>query len=234
MLRQRSPFLRLILTNWLPRLLVVTVLPLLIYQIASPHLPEVDALLLAACPSALLTVFWLLVRRKLTLLGMLSLGIIAFKLIDGLVLRNATLLLLLDPMLMGGLAVLLLGSLLVRRPLLLALATSLAAQLQQGSWQKRLREQGAFSRSMLIFLTGLAGVTLLLQSVIHTALVLLFPVGAFGLAPLLLLKRLTTYGLFGIAGLVLLGYLAVQRRQSHHQTHEFLSTPSSSDELLRL
>jgi intracellular septation protein A len=232
MLRQRSPFLRLVLINWLPRLLVVTVLPLLIYQIASPHLSQVDALLLAASPSALLTVFWLLVRRKLTILGMFSLGIIAFKLVDGLVLRNATLLLLLDPMLMGGLAVLLLGSLLVRRPLLLALATSLAAQLQQGSWQSRLRKQGAFSRSMLIFLTGLAGVTLLLQSVVHTALVLLFPVGAFGLAPLLLLKRLTTYGLFGMAGLVLLGYLAVQRRRSHHQTHEFLSTQPLSDELL--
>jgi hypothetical protein len=218
---------RLALANWLPHLLAVMVLPLLIYQVASPHLPEVDALLLAAVPPELLTVFWLLVYRKPTLMGLLSLGMITLKLIDAFALRNATLLLLLTPMMQGAGAVLLLGSLLVRRPLLLALATPLAAHFQL----KRLREHGAFSRSLLIFLTGLAGGTLLLQSVIHTALVLLFPVRAFGLAPLLLLNQFTQKGLFGIAGLVLLGYLVVQRRRrrSHHQTHEGLSTRSSSD-----
>lgn len=236
MLRQRPPYLRRVLTNWLPRFFAAMVLPLLVYQFASPHLPEVDALLLAALPPALLAVFWGLLRRQKTLMSIPPLVMITLKLAESLFIRNATLFLLIDPMAMGAgaLGILLLGSLLVRRPLLLALATSLAARLKPGPWQKRLREQGAFSRSALIFTTGLAGVTLLVDSSIRIALVFLFPVRAFGLAPLLLLGRLTKFGLFGIAGLVLLGYLALQRRRSHHQAHEFLSTPSSSDDLVHL
>lgn len=170
---------RRIWLSLLPMLLYALVAPYVIFRLASPHMSTVAALLLAAIPPAVVTVVDLVRRRRLNLIGSLALLGILIKLTSALFFKDARLVLISDSLLMGVYGLLMLGSLLVGKPLLLTLAKSALAGMDAGERAQMEQRWLARGRAKFVFHTALWGAGLLGVLVVNTLLVYTLTVSQF-------------------------------------------------------
>ncbi|MBO0779337.1 MAG: hypothetical protein J2P37_10965 [Ktedonobacteraceae bacterium] len=201
-----QPFRAALLTN----LLYMAVLPFIIYHFASPYMSAVASLLLAALPPALRTLFGLLKHGRLNLLGILSLLSIAVKLLSALIFQDPRLVLLSDSLMTGVHGVLLLGSLLVGKPLLQILAYNMLATTPAAQNEQLMRRwQAPRIRTFFILLTALVGTGLLIQLAVSSILVFTLPTEQF-----LVMRPIVHYGLLGLV--LLIAVLFIWLRRNRH------------------
>jgi hypothetical protein len=197
--------------SFVPDLLISIVGPLLIYQLLSPHLPAIDALLLAGVLPAARTVIGLVRHRRLNPFGVLALLTIALEIFSGLLLKNARLLLLSDSLPMGCLGLLALASLLTQKPLITRLAEYLLAGAPpEQREQIEKRRQSAGMRSFSRLLTAIWGGGLFLELAIRAVLV-----STLTPSQVLLISPVLRYGFLG--GLLLLTLLLGRIRRGTRQ-----------------
>jgi intracellular septation protein A len=211
----------------LTNLLYMAVLPIVIYHVASSSLSMVDALLLAALPPALRTMFGLLKQGRLNLLGVLALVSIAVKLLSGLAFQDPRLVLVSASLVTGVHSVLLLSSLLFGQPLLQTLARNmLATTPSAGSEQLTRRWDEPQVRSFFTLLTALVGGGLLIECIVRCILVFRLSVSQF-----LVISPIVHYGLLGCVLLAVV--LLVRHRRIQGRKPEDSAQPRH-DEALRL
>ncbi len=121
---------RTILMRLLPTLIYAALVPYLIYRVGSEHyhLSAVNALLLAAISPAVGSLIKFVRERQLSVLGLFALAGIAAKVVSALLFHDAPLVLIGDSLLSGVYGLLLLGSVLIGKPVVVVLATSMYAK----------------------------------------------------------------------------------------------------------
>lgn len=177
----------------LPTILYAAILPYVIYRLASSHMATIPALLLAGIPPALWTVYGLIRRGRLNLLGTLSLLGIAVKLLSALLFKDTRLVLISDSLMIGVYGAIMLASLLVRKPILLVLAQNMLSDAppeQREQLERRWSEAGTQRYFMLI--TAIWGTGLFLVLVVCIVLAYTVPVAEY-----LLLSPIIQYSMFG-------------------------------------
>src|SRR5262245_46433460 len=110
---------RIIWMRLFPTLIYAAIIPYLIYLLATKsfHLSEVNALLLAAISPILGVLIEFVRERQLSLIGLLALVGIATRLLSALIFNDARLVLISDSLMMGVYGLLMLGSVLIGKPL---------------------------------------------------------------------------------------------------------------------
>ena len=205
----------------LPTILSVAVLPYIIYRLASPYMPTISALLLAAIPPALVTAIGLIRQRRLNLLGALSLVGIAVKLISALLFKDIRLILISDSLMTGVYGIIMLLSLCFGKPILLTLMLSMRTNISPE--QRAELERRDASGSFFTLLTIVWGTALLLALLVSIALTYILTIQQF-----LLINPLFQYSLFG--GLILWSqvYSALRSRKSQLLAQQQRDLPTSS------
>jgi len=114
---------RAIRTRLLLTLIYAALVPYLIYRVATSryHLSAVNALLLAALSPAIGTLIEFVRKRQMSVLGLLALVGIAAKVVSALLFNNARVVLISDSLLTGVYGLLLLGSVLIGKPVTVTL-----------------------------------------------------------------------------------------------------------------
>lgn len=200
----------------LPTLIYAAAIPYLIYIVAtrSFHLSEVNALLLTAISPALGVLIELVRKRRLSLIGSFALVGIAVKLLSALIFNDARLVLISDSLMPGVFGLLMLGSVLIGKPVLLLLMKSGfgdRSQEQRAQFEQSFQFSGAHQRFM--FLTTIWGIALLLVPVVCVLLTYTLPI-----AQVILLRPVIDYGIIAalIAGSLLFrSVLAARKRQQN-------------------
>ena len=193
-------------TSLLPDLIYTVIGPFILYQLLSPHMPVTYALLLAGVLPAARTVMGLVRSRRLNPLGVLSLLTIALNIFSGLVLKDARLQLLSRSLPTACIGLLMLASLLTKKPLITRLAEYLRASAtpsQKARFQERFKGQFSLKREMRSFfklLTAIWGVGLFLELALHAVLVYTLTT-----SQMILVGPILSYGFLG--GLLLLTML---------------------------
>lgn len=198
-----------LLSSALPDIVFSIVGPLLIYRLASSHLPDSYALLLASVLPLIRIGSGLLRRRGLNLLGIFSLLTIALKIFIALVFQESRLILVGDSLITGVIGFLMLISLFSAKPLLLRVSESVltntpSAQNQQ--MKQRLQEASVRSRFTLI--TIVWGIGLLFECGVRLALALTLSTGQF-----LVISPIVRYSFLGILVIWLFLFMGLQRRR---------------------
>lgn len=215
-------------TALLPELIFVVVLPYLIYRLASAQLPGIYALLLAGIAPALRILLGLARYRRLNTPGIFSLLVIALNIIGALLFKNEVLLLIgAGALVTGTLGIIMLASVLLRRPLLLTLAKYALAnnhdrrdRILLQHWQAG---KNAGYRSSLAYITALWGAGLLLECILRIVLALRLPAAQF-----LLVSPIVRYGILGILALVTL--LMVRMRRARYREAKELASQAQLEE----
>ncbi|MBO0780994.1 MAG: hypothetical protein J2P37_19400 [Ktedonobacteraceae bacterium] len=207
---------RTILMKLLPTLIYAAVLPYLIYMVAhgSLHLSEVDALLLAAVPQVFGVLVELVSKRRLSLIGSMALIGMAVKLASALLVSDARLVLISDSLMIGVYGLILLGSVLIGKPLLVVLIKSGSGE--RSPEQRALMEQGLHASGLhrrLLFLTTMWGVGLLLTPVVGVLLVYALPI-----AEVVLLRPVIDYGIVVILVGISMVYGRIVRARQQQQS----------------
>lgn len=185
------------LRGLLPSLVLNGAVPFLIYEVlAARHASTVRALTVAAIVPAVVTVVGLARSRRADLLGVLSLIFIALGLLGTLISGNARFLLVKESFLTGVFGVLLLGSLLLPRPLMFFFGRQFATGgiPARVAWWNGLWQYPSF-RSGMRRMTVTWGVALLAEALVRFGLVFVLPISVF-----LIASPLLAYGV--IAGLI--------------------------------
>ena len=186
---------RMIWMKLLPALVYAALIPYLIYLVAtgSIHLSEENALLLAAISPALGVLIELVSKRRLSLIGSFALIGIAVKFLSALLFHDARLVLISDSLMIGVFGLLMLGSVLVDKPVLeMLIKSGLSQQISEQ------RAAGAHRRFQL--LTAIWGSAMLLMLAISVLLTYTLPI-----AQVILLRPVIDYG---IIAALLVGSLA--------------------------
>lgn len=197
----------------LPTLIYAAIVPYLIYLVAtgSFHLSEVNALLLAAISPASGSLIELVRKRRLSLIGSFALVGIAVKLLSALLFNDARLVLISHSLMVGVFGLLMLGSVLIGKPVLLVLIKSglgERSQEQKAQLERSFQSSGAHRRFML--LTTAWGMALLLMLIICVILTYTLPI-----AQVILLKPVIDYGIIAalIAGSLTFRSILVARKR---------------------
>jgi len=206
---------RSIWLSLLPMILYTAVLPYVIFRLASPHMSTVTALLLAAVPPAFVTVLGLVRQRRFNLLGSLALVGISVKLMSALFFRDVRLVLLSDSLMIGVYGLLMLGSLIVQKPLLLMLARNALAGAPPAERAQLEQRWLARGRSGFTFITALWGTGLLLAFLVNVGLVYSLTVAQF-----VLVGPLVHYSMFGLLIVVSQAYGFLRRRKKPETSKE--------------
>lgn len=215
---QQTPAPRMLWMRLLPALIYSAILPYLIYLLATAsfHLSAVNALLLAAISPVCGTLIESVLKRRLSLIGSFALIGIAAKLLSALLFNDAHLVLISDSLMFGVFGLLMLGSVLIGKPVLLVLIKSGFGETPQGQRvriEQHLESGKVHSRFML--LTTIWGIALLLMLVVSVILTYTLPV-----AQVLLLREVIDYGIVAalIAGsLAFRSILIARKRQQGAQ-----------------
>jgi hypothetical protein len=179
----------------LPRLIYAGIMPYGIYRVGTTHfhLAAVNALLLAAISPALGSLLDLIQKRQLSMLGLFSLAGIGIKVLTALLFHNARLVLISDSLLAGVYGLLLLGSVLIGRPVFAVVATNMYATSpeQRAQMKERLGAPGV--HRLLLLLTVLWGIGLLLTVAVSVVLTITLPI-----AEVVLMRPVIDFGIFAV------------------------------------
>lgn len=201
---------RQILVALLPDLILSIVGPVLIYRLAIAYMPAPSALLLASV-SPIIRIGIGLLRRRLNPLGVLSLLTIALKIFMALVLQDTRWMLVSVSLITGTHGLLMLASLLSKRPLLLWVVESVLANAPEASDQQPLRRLlQAAPRSSWTVVTAVLGVALLLECGVNILLASTLSVELF-----LVISPVVRYSLLGgaLIGMLLFAWMRRSRKQ---------------------
>jgi hypothetical protein len=210
---------RTIRTRILLTLIYAALVPYLIYRVTTSryHLSAVNALLLAALSPAAGTRIEFVRKRQLSVLGVFALGGIAAKVVSALLFHDARLVLISDSLLTGVYGLILLGSVLIGKPVTVVLATNMYATSpeQRAQMQQRLQASGVH-RHVLI-LTAMWGIGLLLLLAISVLLTYTLPI-----ATVVLVRPVIDYGVIAalVAGTVAYSSVALRLRQRRQNARE--------------
>ena len=173
------------------------ILPWALYRAVKPHGSEVQALIASALPPIVWSLAEFARQRKVDALSVLVLGGIALALV-GLVLGGSPKLLLLRESLVTGLiGVAFLGSAAIGKPLMLLLARATMARQSDEARESfdRHRDDGGFRRMMRV-MTVVWGAGFVLETCVRAFLVFSIPVGTF-----LIAAPIVGYGTVGLLAL---------------------------------
>jgi hypothetical protein len=210
---------RAIRTRLLLTLIYAALVPYLIYRVGTEryHLSAVNALLLAALSPAAGTLIEFVRKRQLSVLGLFALVGIAAKVVSALLFHDARLVLISDSLLTGVYGLLLLGSVLIGKPVTVVLATNMYATSpeQRAQMQQRLQASGVH-RHVLI-LTAMWGIGLLLLLAISVLLTYTLPI-----ATVVLVRPVIDYGVIAalVAGTVAYSSVVLRLRQRRQNARE--------------
>ncbi len=204
---------RAIRTRLLLTLIYAALVPYLIYRVATSryHLSAVNALLLAALSPAIGSLIEFVRKRQMSVLGVLALVGIAAKVVSALLFNNARVVLISDSLLTGVYGLLLLGSVLIGKPVTVTLVTNMYATSPEQREQMKQRLQASETHRHVLILTAMWGVGLLLLLAISVLLTYTLPI-----ATVVLVRPAIDYGMIAalIAGTVAYGYvLRVRKRR---------------------
>ncbi|GHP00435.1 hypothetical protein KSF_104820 [Reticulibacter mediterranei] len=207
---------RMIGMKLLPTLIYAAIVPYLIYLVAtgSIHLSEVNALLLAAITPVFGVLIELMRKRRLSLIGSFTLVGIAVKLLSALLFNDARLVLISHSLMIGVFGLLMLGSVLIGKPVLLVLIKSGfgdMSQEQRAQLERSFQSSGAHRRFLL--LTTIWGMALLLMLVVCVILTYTLPI-----AQVILLRPVIDYGIIAalIAGSLAFRHVLIARKRQQN------------------
>lgn len=212
MSKESASYTHQIWFSLIPMLLYAAILPYTIFRLASPYMPTSYALLLAAIPPATGTLVGLIRNHNINLLGILALMTIVIKLVSGLVFKDPHGLLLGDSLMTGVYGILMLGSLMVRKPLLLSLARSALASAPAGQKEEIERRWLEAGHPYFTFLTALWGTGLLLALVASVVLIYTLAVSQY-----MLIGPIIQYSAFGA---LLLGTQILSRIRRYRKARQ--------------
>src|SRR5579872_2646164 len=200
-----------ILVRLLPTLIYAALVPYLIYRVGNEHyhLSAVNVLLLAAISPALGSLIEFVRKRQLSVLGLFALVGIAAKVVSALLFHDARLVLISDSLLSGVYGLLLLGSVLIGKPVVGVLATSMYAKSPEQRAQMKQRLQASGVQHHLLVLTTIWGVGLLLMLAVSVLLTYTLPI-----ATVVLIRPVIDYGIIAalIAGTIAYRYIMRDRK----------------------
>lgn len=203
---------RALRTRLLSTLIYAALVPYLIYRVASEryHLSAVNALLLAAISPAVGSLIEFARKRQLSVLGLLALVGIAAKVVSALLFHDARLVLISDSLLSGVYGLILLGSVLIGKPVVVLVTSMYGKSAEQRAQMKQSLQASGVQRYLLV-LTTMWGVGLLLMLGISVLLTYTLPI-----ATVVLIRPLVDYAM--IAALVAMtaayGYVVRKRQQT--------------------
>jgi intracellular septation protein A len=203
---------RALRTRLLSTLIYAALVPYLIYRVVSEryHLSAVNALLLAAISPAVGSLIEFARKRQLSVLGLLALVGIAAKVVSALLFHDARLVLISDSLLSGVYGLILLGSVLIGKPVVVLVTSMYGKSAEQRAQMKQSLQASGVQRYLLV-LTTMWGVGLLLMLGISVLLTYTLPI-----ATVVLIRPLVDYAM--IAALVAMtaayGYVARKRQQT--------------------
>jgi intracellular septation protein A len=202
---------RMILRRLLPTLIYAALVPYLIYRVGSEHyhLSAVNALLLAAISPVVGSLIEFVRKRQLSVLGLFALLGIAAKVVSALLFHDARLVLISDSLLTGVYGLLLLGSVLIGKPIVVLLVTSMYAKSPEQRAQMKQSLQASGVHRHLLVLTTMWGMGLLLMLAVSVLLTYTLPV-----ASVVLIRPVIDYGIIAalIAGTMAYGYVVRVRK----------------------
>jgi intracellular septation protein A len=206
---------RMIRQKLLLTLIYAAVIPYIIYRVGTEHfhLSSVDALLLAAISPACGSLFEYVRKRQLSILGLFALVGIVAKVLSALLFQNARLVLISDSLLSGVYGLLLLGSVLIGKPVVLVFVTNMFEKKtpeQRAQIEQRLQAPGV--RRHVMLLTAVWGVGLLLLLAISVLLTYTFPI-----ALVVLIRPLIDYGMIATLVVVTIVYGYIVRIRTRRQ-----------------
>src|SRR5437868_6760858 len=161
--RQPALSRRAILRRLLPALVYAALIPYLVYRVGTEHyhLTAVSALLLAALSPVLGSLIEYARKRQLSVLGVFSLVGIAAKVASALLFHDPRLVLVSDSLLTGVYGLLLLGSVLIGKPVTVVLAANMYATSPEQRVQMKQRLQASGAHLHVLVLTAMWGLGLL-------------------------------------------------------------------------
>jgi hypothetical protein len=187
-------------------MIYAALVPYLLYRVGSErlHLSAVNALLLAALSPVAGSLIEFVRKRRLNVLGLLVLVGIAAKVLSALLFHSARLVLISDSLLSGVYGLLLLGSVLIDKPVVVVLVTSMSAASPEQREQMKQRLQASGVHRHLLVLTTMWGVGLLLIPAISVLLTYTLPI-----ATVVLIRPVINYGIIAalVAGTIAYGYV---------------------------
>lgn len=203
---------RAIRTRLLLTLIYAALVPYLIYRVATEryHLSVVNTLLLAALSPAVGTLIEFVRKRQVSVLGVFALVGIAAKVVSALLLHDARLVLISDSLLTGVYGLLLLGSVLIGKPVTVVLATNMYATSPEQRTQMKQRLQASGAHRHVLILTAMWGIGLLLMLAISVLLTYTLPI-----ATVVLVRPVIDYGVIAalVAGTVAYSSVVLHLRQ---------------------
>jgi len=207
---------RAIRTRLLLTLIYAALVPYLIYRVATSryHLSAVNALLLAALSPAVGSLIEFVRKRQLSVLGLFALVGIAAKVVSALLFHDPHLVLISDSLLTGVYGLLLLGSVLIGKPLTVVLVANMYATSPEQRAQMKQRLQASGTHRHVLVLTAMWGLGLLLLLAISVLLTYTLPI-----ATVVLIRPVIDYGMIAALVMGTVAYSSVvlqirKRRQS--------------------
>jgi hypothetical protein len=179
-------------------LLINAAAPYLVYMVCKPHVGGFVALALSAVPPTLESLWSILRRRRLDVMGALVLGGIAVSLALIALGGSERILLLRESLVTSVVGLVFAASVVFRRPLLYYLARQMSTggdAAQVAAWDRRWDDRPGFRRSMRV-LSLFWGLGLVIEMVVRTIMVFEMEVSSF-----LLISPFVQYGLTGLMAL---------------------------------
>jgi intracellular septation protein A len=170
--------------------------PFLLYQLATGHMSETEALMVSAAPPILWSIGQIIWSRKLDALSLLVISGIALSLVATLLGGSPRLLLIRESFITGIFGLIFLGSLLFPKPLLFHLAKTTVTK--QGISEETFAGQWSIPgfRFTFYLMTVVWGVGLLVEATVKIILAFTIPTGEF-----LVISPIISYSIyFGLLG----------------------------------
>jgi hypothetical protein len=199
-------------------LIYAAIVPFLIYRVATSrfHLSAVNALLLAALAPALGSLIEFVRKRHLSVLGLFAFAGIGTKVASALLFHDPHLVLISDSLLSGVIGLLLLGSVLIGKPVTVMLMTNMYATSPEQCAQMKQRLQASGAHRHVLLLTAMWGMGLLLLPVISVLLTYTLPI-----ATVVLIRPVIDYGMIAALAAGTLAYgLVIRKRWRRAQEGE--------------
>jgi hypothetical protein len=187
------------LVRLLPSLVYSAIIPIAIYLLAIHllHLGTIPALLVASLSPLVGTIIDLVRQRRVSVLGVFGFAGIVAKVLSALLFHNPRLVLIGDSMLGGVLGLLLLGSVLIGQPLIVALAVSMPATSPEERRKMKERLMAQALHRHLQILTAIWGIGLLLELAASVVFTFTLPLTA-AVVVRTIMSRLVIVGLLAL------------------------------------
>jgi hypothetical protein len=213
-LSRRAIGMRILVT-----LIYAALVPYLMYRVGTEryHLSAVNALLLAALSPAVGSLIEFVRKRQLSVLGVFALVGIAAKVVSALLFHDARLVLISDSLLTGVYGLILLGSVLIGKPVTVVLATNMYATSPEQRAQVQQSLQASGAHRQVLILTAMWGIGLLLMPTISVLLTYTLPI-----ATVVLIRPVIDYGVIAalVAGTVAYSSVVLRLRQRRQHARE--------------